>query len=64
MFANLLLFSYFASKGEGSATFVQIIGVTSTAVLLVQVTFREHSGKSTFREHAWKFHGTLRKHSA
>jgi len=37
MIANLLLFSYFASKGEGSATFVQIIGVTSTAVLLVQV---------------------------
>eukprot|EP00240_Pyramimonas_obovata_P003890 CAMPEP_0118946348 /NCGR_PEP_ID=MMETSP1169-20130426/44062_1 /TAXON_ID=36882 /ORGANISM="Pyramimonas obovata, Strain CCMP722" /LENGTH=372 /DNA_ID=CAMNT_0006892295 /DNA_START=227 /DNA_END=1341 /DNA_ORIENTATION=- len=37
MLGNLLLFSYFASKGERSAAFVQGIGVLSTATLLVQV---------------------------
>eukprot|EP00976_Prorocentrum_cordatum_P102358 1193010-Prorocentrum_minimum.AAC.1 len=40
MLGNLLLFSYFASKGERSASFVQGIGVLSTATLLVQTVVR------------------------
>jgi len=37
MLGNLLLFSYFAAKGERGATLVQAVGVISTAVLLIQV---------------------------
>ncbi len=42
LLGNLLLLSYFADKGELSASLVQVVGVCATAALLTQITLAGH----------------------